>query len=401
MTTSSSDGVSVVPAARSVAIVAGDTPAMREWAEQLVARARAEGVELTGDDGLLTAMIRQVLQTGLEVELSDHLGYEPHDPAGRGSGNSRNGTSRKKVTTDVGDVELAVPRDRNGTFDPQTVPKHQRRLDGLTGNVISLYAKGMTTGDIQAHLLEIYGTDISRETISKITDQIVDDMASWQRRPLDRMYPVLLIDAIVIKVRDSQVANRPVYVVIGVNMDGERDVLGLWLGPTGGEGAKQWMTMLTELRNRGVADALIVCCDGLKGLPDAIRTTWPDATVQTCVVHLVRNSLRYASKKHWSTITRQMRSIYTAATVEAAEVAFTEFAECWRDTYPAMIGSWEASWNEFVPFLEFPAELRTIVYTTNAIESLNSRFRRSVRRRGHFPNEQAALKVLYLVATQR
>src|SRR5205823_1776004 len=277
---------------------------------QLVARARAEGVELTGDDGLLTAMIRQVLQTGLEVELSDHLGYEPHDPAGRGSGNSRNGTSRKTVTTDVGDVELAVPRDRNA---------------------------------------------------------IVEDMALWQRRPLDRLYPVLLIDAIVIKVRDSQVANRPVYVVIGVNMDGERDVLGLWLGPTGGEGAKQWMTMLTELRNRGIADALIVCCDGLKGLPEAIRATWPDATVQTCVVHLVRNSLRYASKKYWGQITRELREIYTAPTVEAAEVRFGEFAETWRETYPAMISSWENSWSEFVPFLEFPVELRKIVYTTNAI----------------------------------
>lgn len=220
----SSDEVSLVPAARSVPFVAGDTPAMREWAEQLVARARAEGVELTGDDGLLTAMVRQVLQTGLEVELTEHLGYEPHDPAGRGSGNSRNGSSRKTVITDVGDVELAVPRDRNGRFDPQTVPKHQRRLDGLTGNVISLYAKGMTTGDIQAHLLEIYGTEISRETISKITDTIVEDMLAWQHRPLDRLYPVLLIDAIVIKVRDSQVANRPVYVAIGVNLDDERDV---------------------------------------------------------------------------------------------------------------------------------------------------------------------------------
>jgi putative transposase len=217
-------------------------------------------------------------------------------------------------------------------------------------------------------------------------------MTGWQNRPLDRLYPVLLIDAIVIKVRDSQVANRPVYVAIGVNLDGERDVLGLWLGPTGGEGAKQWMTMLTELRNRGIADALIVCCDGLKGLPDAIRVTWPQATVQTCVVHLVRNSLRYASKKHWSQITRQMRAIYTAATVAAAEDRFAEFAETWRERYPAMIGSWETAWGEFVPFLEFPVELRRIVYTTNAIESLNARFRRAVRHRGHFPTEQAALK---------
>jgi transposase-like protein len=259
----------------------------------------------------------------------------------------------------------------------------------------------MTTGDIQAHLAEIYDTDISRETISKITDAIVDDMVAWQNRPLDPVYAVVLIDAIVIKVRGSQVANRPVYVAIGVNLDGERDVLGLWLGPSGGEGAKQWATMLTELRNRGVADALIVCCDGLKGLPESIRTTWPDATVQTCVVHMVRNSLRYASKKHWQTIVKEMRQIYEAPTVEAAEAAFAEFSEHWADTYPAMIRSWENSWAEFVPFLEFPAELRKVVYTTNAIESLNARFRRAVRHRGHFPNEQAALKVLYLVATQR
>jgi putative transposase len=215
------------------------------------------------------------------------------------------------------------------------------------------------------------------------------------------LYPVLLIDAIVIKVRDSQVANRPVYVAIGVNLDGDRDVLGLWLGPSGGEGAKQWMTMLTELKNRGIADALIVCCDGLKGLPDAIRVTWPEATVQTCVVHMVRNSLRYASKANWGQITRQMRAIYTAPTVEAAEVRFAEFADTWRETYPAMISSWENAWAEFVPFLEFPAALRKIVYTTNAIESLNARFRKAVRHRGHFPNEQAALKVLYLVATTR
>jgi putative transposase len=400
MTTRQPSGdMSVVPA-RSVPAVS-DEAAMREWAELLVARAREDGVDLTGEGGLLTGLVRQVLQTGLEVEMADHLGYERHDPAGRGSGNSRNGVYPKTVTTEIGDVELAMPRDRNASFEPVTVPKGARRLDGLSGNVISLYAKGLTTGDIQAHLLEIYGTEISRDTISRITDAVVEDMNGWQNRPLDRLYPVLLIDAIVIKVRDSQVANRPVYVAIGVNHDGERDVLGLWLGPTGGEGAKQWITMLTELRNRGIADALIVCCDGLKGLPDAIRVTWPQATVQTCVVHLVRNSLRYASKKHWGQITRQMRAIYTAPTVAAAEDRFAEFAETWRERYPAMIGSWETAWGEFVPFLEFPVELRKIVYTTNAIESLNARFRRAVRHRGHFPTEQAALKVLYLVATQK
>ena len=374
---------------------------MQDWAELLVERARSEGVELTGDGGLLTGLVRQVLQTGLEVEMADHLGYERHAPEGRGSGNSRNGSSPKRVTTEIGGIDLAVPRDRAGTFEPVTVPKHQRRLDGLSGNVISLYAKGLTTGEIQAHLAEIYDTSVSRETISKITDEIVADMAVWQNRPLDAVYPVLLIDAITVKVRDSQVANRPVYVAIGVDLAGERDVLGLWLGPAGGEGAKQWATMLGELRNRGLADALIVCRDGLRGLPESIRATWPDATVQTCVVHMVRNSLRYASKKHWGSITKAMRAIYTAPTTGAAETLFEAFAKDWEDTYPAMIRSWRQSWAEFVPFLEFPAELRRVVYTTNAVESLNARFRRAVRHRGHFPNEQAAMKVLYLVATTK
>jgi transposase-like protein len=391
----------LVPLREVADLVGEDEFAMRDWAEALVARARADGVELTGEGGLLTGLVKQVLQAGLEVEMEEHLGYERGDISGRGSGNSRNGTYPKTVTTEIGQVELAIPRDRAGTFEPATVPKYQRQLDGLAGNVISLYARGMTTGEIQGHLEEIYDTTISRETISKITDRIVEDMLAWQNRPLDRLYPVLLIDAIVVKVRDSQVANRPVYVAIGVNLDGERDVLGLWIGPTGGEGAKQWMTMPTELRNRGVADALIVCCDGLKGLPDAIRVTWPQATVQTCVVHLVRNSLRYCSRKDWPTITKQMRAIYTADTVQAAEVLFADFAADWRERYPAMIRSWETAWAEFVPFLEFPKELRSIVYTTNAIESLNARFRRAVRHRGHFPNEQAALKVLYLVATHR
>ena len=375
--------------------------AVQDWAELLVERARAEGVELTGDGGLLTGLVRQVLQTGLEVEMADHLGYERHAVEGRGSGNSRNGSSPKRVKTEIGEIDLAVPRDRAGTFEPVTVPKHQRRLDGLSGNVISLYAKGLTTGEIQAHLEEIYDTSVSRETISKITDEIVADMAVWQNRPLEPVYAVLLIDAITVKVRDSQVANRPVYVAIGVDLGGERDVLGLWLGPAGGEGAKQWAAMLGELRNRGLADALIVCCDGLRGLPESIRMTWPEATVQTCVVHMVRNSLRYASKTHWGPITRSMREIYTAPTVEAAERLFEAFAQDWEDTYPAMIRSWRQSWNEFTPFLEFPAELRRVVYTTNAVESLNARFRRAVRHRGHFPNEQAALKVLYLVATAK
>lgn len=383
----------LVPAAR--------VDSLEGWAKLLVAQAREDGVALTGEGGLLTDLVRHVLQTGLEVEMAEHLGYGPHERAGRGSGNSRNGAYDKTVTTEIGEVELRVPRDRQATFEPVTVPKYQRRLDGLAGNVISLYAKGLTTGDIQQHLLEIYGTEVSRETISKITDQIVEEMLAWQSRPLDPLYAVLLIDCLVIKVRGSQVANRPVYVAIGVNLEGERDVLGLWLGPSGGEGAKQWASMLTELRNRGLQDALIVCCDGLKGLPESIRLTWPEATVQTCVVHMVRNSLRYSSKKHWGRIAAAMREIYTAPTVEAAEARFAEFAGEWGELYPAMISAWRSVWQEFVPFLEFPPELRKLVYTTNAIESLNARFRRAVRHRGHFPTEQAALKVLYLVATQQ
>jgi putative transposase len=400
-TTSSESPATGVPAGSSLEGVSGDDSAMRAWAEELVARAREEGVELTGDNGLLTALVRRVLQTGLEVEMIDHLGYERHAVEGRGSGNNRNGSYPKTVTTDIGKVEVRVPRDRNATFEPVTVRKGQRRLDGLSGQVISLYAKGMSTGDIQSHLLEIYGTEISRDTISRITDAVLEDMHSWQSRPLDRLYPVLLIDAITVKIRDGQVANRPVYVAMGVNLEGHRDVLGMWVGPTGGEGAKFWMSVLTELRNRGIADVLIVCCDGLKGLPDAIRATWPQADVQLCVVHLIRSSLRFSSKKYWGPLCRDMREIYTAPTLEAAEARFADFALDWEQRYPAMIDTWRRSWAEFVPFLAFPIELRTVVYTTNAVESLNARFRKSVRHRTHFPNEQAALKVLYLVATEK
>ena len=373
----------------------------RELAEQLVERARSEGLELTGPNGLLTGLTRRVIETALETEMTEHLGYELGDPAGRGSGNSRNGRSSKKVHTEVGPVEIGVPRDRAGTFDPQLVPKHSRRLEGFNEAIVSLYARGMTTGDIQGHLRQLYGAEVSRELISKVTDAVVEEMAEWQSRPLDAVYPVLLIDAIFIKIRDGSVANRPIYVVMGINLEGQRDVLGMWVGPTGGEGAKQWLGMLTELKNRGVADACIVCCDGLKGLPEAIVATWPQATVQTCVVHLVRNSLRFASKADWAQVTRDMKAMYTAPTVEAAETQLAEFAERWAAKYPAMVGVWERAWPEFVPFLAFPVEIRKVIYTTNAIESLNARFRRATRRRGHFPNEQAALKVLYLTIREK
>lgn len=381
-------------------------PALREpdivrLAEELVSSATAHGVALTGDGGLLTALTKQVLQTALEAEMSHHLGYDKHDRMGHNLGNSRNGSTPKTVTTEIGKVTVDVPRDRDGTFDPQIVPKHQRRLAGFDDAVISLYAKGMTTGDIVEHLEEVYDTTISKDLVSTVTARVSEEMRLWQNRPLDPVYPVIIIDAIVLKVRSGQVANRPVYVAMGVNMDGYRDVLGMWVGPSGGEGSKQWMNMLTDLKNRGILDACIVCCDGLKGLPDAIGAIWPEAIVQTCVVHLVRNSLRYSSQKDWQKITKGLRSIYTAANAEAAELEFELFAEQWVQRYPAMIQLWRNAWSEFTPFLAFPAEVRTMIYTTNAIESLNARFRAATRRRGHFPDEQSALKVLYLAARLR
>lgn len=365
-------------------------------ARELVDKARRTGVSLVGPDGLLAGVTRTVLQAALDTEMTEHLGYEKGDRAAARPGNHRNGSSPKTVRTEVGPVTLAVPRDRNGDFEPQIVPKHARRVHGFDEAIISLYAKGLTTGEIAAHLAEIYGTQVSRDLISKVTDKVVDELAAWQNRPLDRVYPVIFVDAIHVKIRDGQVANRPIYVVLGINCDGERDVLGLWIG-TGGEGAKHWMSVLSELRNRGVADVCIVACDGLKGLPDAIAEVWPQATVQGCVVHLVRATLRYASKAHWGAITKGLRTVYTAPTTEAAQARFAEFADEWGPRYPAIIRLWRSSWEQFTPFLAFPPEIRKVIYTTNAVESLNSRFRQATRRRGHFPNEQAALKVLYLV----
>ena len=375
--------------------------AMGLVAERLVAQARADGIALTGDGGLLTGLVQQVLQSALEAEITEHLGYEPHAVEGRNSGNSRNGHYPKTVRTEVGDVRVEVPRDRAGTFEPVTVPVGQRRLSGLDAQVISLYAKGLTTGDIASHLFDVLGQDVDPSTISRITDAIVADLEAWQSRPLDAVYPVVLVDGIRIKIRDGTVSNRLVYVAMGVNLDGERDVLGLWVGPTGGESPKFWLGVFAELKNRGINDVLMLCCDGLKGLPDSARATWPLVDVQLCVVHLVRNSLRYAAKQHWAQVTRQLKTIYTAPGLDAAEAAFEDFAEQWEAKYPAMIKAWRDAWADFIPFLEFPPELRKIVYSTNAIESLNARFRKAAVRRGHFPTEQAALKVLYLTAIER
>ncbi len=363
-------------------------------AEQLVEEAAATGVSLVGPDGLLGEITKRVLELGLEVEMAEHLGYDKHDAAGRNHGNSRNGTRSKAVVTDIGPVDIEVPRDRDGTFEPRTVRKRQRRLEGVDAMVISLFAKGLTTGEISAHLAEVYGTEVSRETISKITDAVLQDMAGWLTRPLDRVYPVVFIDAIHLKVRDGQVANRAFYTAIGVTVEGKRDILGVWASP-GGEGAKFWLAVLTELRNRGVADVCIVCCDGLKGLPDAIRTTWNLAVVQTCVLHLIRGSFRFVPRQHWAAVARDMRPIYTAVNEADAMERFVEFADTWGH-YRGMIQLWERAWSEFVPFLDYDAEVRRVIYSTNAIESYHARIRRATDARGHFPNEQAALKCVYL-----
>jgi putative transposase len=389
------DEVTVTPAALPPLLDPGDAD-HQALAEQLVAEARTRGVTLVGPGGLLASLTKRVLETGLEAEMSEHLGYDKHAVAGRDGGNSRNGTRSKTVLTEIGPIELDVPRDRDGTFSPQLVRKRQRRLDGVDAMVISLTAKGLTAGEVQAHLAEVYDASVSRETISKITDAIVAEMGEWLARPLDRVYPVVFIDAIHLKVRDGQVANRAFYCAIGVTVDGKRDILGIWASP-GAEGAKFWLSVLTELRNRGVRDVCIVVCDGLKGLPDAIEVTWPLAVVQTCVLHLIRNSFRYAARQHWDALARDLRPIYTAVNEQAAKERFVEFCERWDDRYPAIKALWEHAWTEFVPFLDYPIEVRRVIYSTNAIESLHARMRRATRARGHFPTEQAALKCLYLV----
>ncbi len=300
------------------------------------------------------------------------------------------------LTDTTGAVEIDVPRDRAATFEPQIVKKRQRRLSGVDEVVLSLYAKGLTTGEISAHFAEIYGASVSKETISRITDMVIEEMNDWSVRPLDETYAAIFIDAIVVKVRDGQVANRPFYAAIGVTLAGERDILGLWAGP-GGEGAKFWMSVLTDLRNRGVKDVFFVVCDGLKGLPEVVSNVWPQAIVQTCIIHLIRNTFRLTSRRYWDEIKRDIKPIYTAVNATAARVAFDDLTEKWGQRYPAVIRLWDNAWAEFIPFLDYDVEIRRVICSTNAIESLNARYRRAIKARGHFPSEQAALKCLYLV----
>ena len=367
----------------------------KQLAEQLLVQAKEQNVELVGPGGLLGQLTKNVLETALDAEMSEHLGYEKHDPVGRNSGNSRNGTRPKTVLTEIGPVEIEVPRDTASTFEPQIVKKRQRRLTGVDEIVLSLTARGLTTGEIAAHFQEVYGARVSKDTISRITEKVVGEMTEWLNRPLEKVYPVIFIDAMVVKVRDGQVVNKPVYVVIGVTVDGERDILGLWAGD-GGEGAKFWLGVFTEIKNRGVQDVCIAVCDGLKGLPEAITATWELATVQACVVHLIRNTFRFASRAYWDEMSRDLRPVYTAPSEAAARERFTEFDSKWGKQYPAISKLWENAWEESIPFLDYDVEIRRVICSTNAIESINARYRRAVRARGHFPNDTAALKCLYL-----
>ncbi len=369
-----------------------------EIARELVASARARGVALTGPEGLLKALTKTVIETALDEELADHLGYDRHDPAGRGSGNSRNGKRTKTVLTDnAGPVEIEVPRDRDGTFEPQLVKKRQRRLEGVDTIVLSLTAKGLTTGEVSAHFAEVYGASVSKDTVSRITDRVVEEMAEWLARPLEKVDAAVFIDAIYVKIRDGQVGNRPIYAAIGVDLDGHKDILGLWAGTGGGESAKFWLQVLSELKNRGVEDVFFVVCDGLKGLPDSVGSAYPAAIVQTCIIHLIRNTFRYASKKYWGQIAADLKPIYSAPSADAAWRAFEEFEEKWGTPYPAISRLWRDAWEQFIPFLDYDPEIRKVLCSTNAIESLHARYRRAVTVRGHFPTEQAALKCLYMV----
>jgi putative transposase len=367
-------------------------------AAAMVADAKARGLELTGPDGLLKLFTKNVLEAALNEEMTEHLGHEKNRAeTGRQSANVRNGIRPKTVVSDAaGEIRIDVPRDRAGTFEPKIVKKRQRRLSGVDEVVLSLYSKGLTTGEISAHFAEIYGASISKETVSRITDKVVDEQAEWSARPLDAVYVAVFIDAIVVKVRDGQVANRPVYAAIGVTLDGRKDVLGLWAG-VGGEGAKFWMSVLVDLKNRGVRDVFFLVCDGLKGLPDVVEAVWPQAIVQTCIIHLIRNTFRLTSRRDSDAIKRDIKPIYTAPNADAALAALDDLEEKWGAKYRAMIRLWRNAWTEFIPFLDYDIEIRKVICSTNAIESLNARYRRAVRARGHFPTEQAALKCLYLV----
>jgi putative transposase len=351
--------------------------------------------DILGDNGLLKQLTKAVLERAMQAELTDHLGYEPHDSAGDNSGNSRNGKSRKTLKGEFGNLPIEVPRDRNASFEPKIVPKGQTRFEGFDDKILSLYARGMTTREIQAHLEEMYQVEVSPSLISSVTDAVVEEVKAWQNRPLDALYPILYLDALQVKVRDgAHIRNKAIYLAIGVNLAGIKEVLGLWVAQT--EGAKFWLQIVTELKNRGVADIFIACVDGLKGFPEAIEAVFPQAEVQLCIVHLVRHSLNYVGWKQRKEVAADLQTIYRAAKREEAEVRLSEFAEKWDSQFPTISRSWRANWERITPFFAYPEDIRRVIYTTNAIESVNMSLRKIIKNRGSFPTDEAALKLLYL-----
>jgi len=365
--------------------------------EELTKNATAE--ELLKDGNVLKDLKKRLVETALEAEMTDHLGYEKHSPDGRGSGNSRNGKTSKRILDGDGDVEIDVPRDRNGAFEPKLIRKRQIRLPGFDEKVLSLYARGMTTREMQGHLQEIYEVEVSPALISRVTDAVLDEVKAWQNRPLDAVWPVVYLDAIHLKIRtEGRVQNRAVYLALGINLSGNKELMGLWIGES--EGAKFWLNVLTELSSRGVQDILIAAVDGLTGFPDAIQSVFPQTEIQLCIVHLVRNSLRYVPWKLKRAVLKDLKPVYKAATVEAAEQALEAFEKAWADQYPMAVKVWRSRWENIIPFFAYPEPIRKVIYTTNAVESLNAQLRKVTKKRGAFPTDDAVRKVLYL-AIQR
>jgi putative transposase len=351
--------------------------------------------DLIGKDGILKQLTKRLVEKAMESELTHHLGYDKNSPAGNNTGNSRNGKSSKTIKGDFGELPIAVPRDRNGEFNPQIIKKNQTRFDGFDDKIISMYARGMTTRDIQSHLQDIYGVEVSPDLISNVTDAVINEVKEWQSRPLADIYPILYLDATMVKVRsEGRVINKSAYLAVGITLEGTKDVLGIWLEQT--EGAKFWLKVMTELKNRGVQDIYIACVDGLKGFPDAIEAIFPKTEVQLCIVHMVRNSLRFVSWKDRKNAAADLKAVYQAATEEQARMRLSEFAQKWDAKYPTISKSWEANWQRLIPFFAYSEEIRRIIYTTNAIESLNNSLKKTIKNRASFPNDEAAMKLLYL-----
>jgi putative transposase len=368
-----------------------------ELIDELLAGARSEE-ELVGPGGLLADLTRRLVERALSAELTEHLGYESHQEPPGGTDNARNGTTPKTLVTEHGRVPIKAPRDRNGSFEPQIVRKGQRRFQGFDDKILALYARGLSVRDIEAHLHEIYGVKVGRDLISRVTDAVLEDVRAWQQRPLDDVYPVVFLDCLVLKIREGgSVQRRACYLALGVTVDGDRDVLGMWFQET--EGAKFWMQILTELRQRGVADILICCVDGLKGFPEAIEAIFPQTVVQTCIVHLIRHSLKYVPRREREQVARDLKPIYTAVDADAAQHALEAFDDKWGKRFPVITQAWLNAWEHVTPFLAFPPQVRRVIYTTNAIEALNRQLRKAVKTKGHFPNEDAARKLIYLAIT--